>query len=159
MRSVRLFSGVVALFFCTCLPVRLVEAPIESVTVPFMDELRLPKVSLYLGLSAREASYQVLNFFSKRDTLAYCWASPDAFRIRTRPVHEPQGGGREWRTTFFIRVGLLNFRSDCTAVDVRWIVESRDFHDESWAVQLEDPAFDPVLLADLKGLSEAETCR
>lgn len=158
MRPSRFFSGALGLLLCTCTPARIVVAPIESVTIPPPDELKPPKVSLYLGLPARDASYVVLDFFAKRDTLAYCWAEPDAFRIRTRPVEEPQGGGKEWRTTFLIKVGLLDYRSACTEVDIRWVVESRGFHDGNWTAHPDDPSFDPVLMADLQEQLGTKSC-
>lgn len=112
----------------------------------------------YVAVGANQAMFALAALFNERQMLTGFWQDGQAYRIRTGPTEEPDLYLRHRRTSYAIRAEVFPNRPDCTWIQVRWVVQTRAYRDDSWRTEPFDRDFEPEMLWSMGAVFKGKRC-
>lgn len=142
---------------CRRIPVASASEAAEVSVTP-LEEMTPPPFTYLVEMTPEVAVYWVLGFFALREILAFTWLEGSTWRLRSKPLEEPEKDHRYGRVTYLVRIRPYPDRNDCSVVEIRWFLERRGYDDLAW-VQASDPSeFPPRSAAPLAATLVATPC-
>ena len=118
-----------------------------------------PKATYYVAIERDQLFLQTSDFLAQKGLLARTGFESGSFILTTSYLDEADDFRRKRRSSYFLTLSLVSLRTNCSKVEVRWLVESRGYHELTWRADLgTDPAFTPMMWAQLSNLFTQKPC-